>query len=175
MKTEKLKQEINSPEDLYVFDVETGVIKDCKIQYRLGASPDKFLFGVIYGYNYTKVIKNVKDFKNILLEDRFKNRYVFAHNVGYELYTLYGSIFAVGSYSNNGGTFSVSNGNCFFEDSLAIFPESIRNIAKKNGIERQLLANNKDLIKGDIPSEDIDYSIKDCKIVWDALFNYFEL
>lgn len=174
----KLKPKVTMQRDYYVFDTETGIIKNTKIHYKLGSTPDRFIFGVIYGYNYTRVIKSIQEFKKVLLEDRFKNKYVFAHNLEYDLGTLYGNIFNMDKEAIfNGRLISATNGNCLFADSLNIFRTSVKKIGEMMGKEKKQLGNHQlisKLVKGDIPAKDINYCIRDCEIIWDALFQIFE-
>jgi hypothetical protein len=174
----RLRPKVKLQRDFYVFDTETGVIEDDKIHYKLGASPDRFIFGVIYGYNYTKIIKDLEDFKKTLLDERFKNRYVFAHNLEYDLGVLYSNVYDMDPEAIfNGKLISATNGNCRFADSLNIFRTSVRRLGEMLGKDKKQLGNHQMVSKlkgGEIPSKDINYCIRDCEIVWDALFMIFE-
>lgn len=153
--------------DFYVLDVETNGLR---------AQPDAFRFGVIYGYNFTKVIYTVEEFRKELLLPRYKGKKVFVHNAEFDLNVLYQNIYKLDPKAIYNGKFiSATNGNCTFADSMNIYHFSVRKIGEQLG-----------LLKGDIESEYItgkvkkittemiNYCIRDCEIVYDALMLMFE-
>jgi len=180
--------------DFYVFDVETKVTykewceqrrifnpsfkippKRKGIYWGLKSRPENFVFGVIHGLNYTKVIHNINEFKQTLQEKRFKGRKVFAHNATYDLTTLFGNIFELDpSAIFNGSRFiSCTNGNCVFADSMNIFVgQSVNKIGEQLGIVKPDLGEN--LFSESVGASEINRCSEDCRIVWDALFKSFE-
>lgn len=172
----KLKPSTKLCSDFYVFDVETAHKKKDGYNYWcLQATPDKFIFGVIYGHNYTKVIHSIKEFKETLLDPRFKNKNIFAHNAQYDLNTIYGNIYDFDPEAIFNGKFiTATNGNCKFADSMNVFVGlSVKAIGEMTGNKKETLGGQKYRSKG-VTKEDINYCIKDCQIVWDALFGIFE-
>lgn len=178
----KLKPSTKLCSNFYVFDTETAHRKNGYNYWCLKATPANFIFGVIYGFNYTKVIHSVEEFRETLLEPRFKNKKnggkcggIFAHNAQYDLNTLYGNIFDLDPEAIFNGKFiSCTNGNCTFADSMNIFiGMSVAVMGEMMGIDKQKLGDNKYRSKG-VTTKDINYCIRDCQIVWDALFETFE-
>jgi hypothetical protein len=186
----KLKPSTKLCTDFYVLDVETGKRKrDGYVHWCLDARPQSFIFGVLYGYNYCKVIHSVDEFKSTLLEPRFKGKKIFAHNGGaYDYLVLYGNIYDYDSKAIFNGKFiSFTNGVCTFADSMNVFVgASVKMLGKMLGLEKETLGDedyktpNKFPKKGiNIPVSkeivnSINYCIRDCCIVWDALLNAFE-
>ena len=172
----KLKPSSKLNTDFYVFDVETAHKKsDGYYYWCLRARPENFVFGIIYGHGYKKVIKSVHEFKKVLLEKRFEGRKVFAHNAQYDLNTIYGNIYELDKEAIFNNKFiSATNGNCTFADSMNIFVGlSVEKIGKMTGLHKGKLGGQGYRSKG-ITRKDIDYCIKDCEIVWNALFSAFE-
>lgn len=162
--------------DFFVFDVETGKRKkDGWIYWRLDARPESFIFGVIYGLNFTKVIHSVEEFKEELKHSRYKNKKVYAHNAQYDLNTLYGNIFLFDPEAIFNGKFiSATNGNCIFADSGNIFiGSSVEQLGIMQGLHKGKLGGPGYRSLG-VTSTDINYCIRDCRIVWDALLQSFE-
>src|SRR5690349_16749935 len=103
----KLKPATKLCSDFYVLDVETahrpGIpnreFKDSStykgvLKWQLKATPQSFVFGVIHGHNYTKVVHSVKEMKETLLEPRFKKKVIYAHNGGnFDYPCIYGNIY----------------------------------------------------------------------------------
>lgn len=193
-----LKPRVKILRDFYVFDVETGVdapysdlvFSQSKwhnfpiinqhngIQWILKARPEVFKFGVIYGYNYTKVIYSIEEFKETLLEPRFKGRYIFAHNGGnFDNNVIWDNVFFTDPNAIfNGSRFiSFTNGNCIIADSINIFVgQSVKKIGIQLGNEKQKLGDDDLFSPFGIQSLEINYCINDCTIIWDALFKSFE-
>lgn len=179
----RLNPSVKLCRDFYVFDTETGIRrKDGFIYWCLDARPKRFQFGVIYGYNYTKVIYSIKELRETLLEPRFKNKKVFAHNAQYDLNVTYGNIFDIDPEAIFNGRFiTATNGNCIFADSGNIFVgASVETIGKQLGLHKGKLGGpgyRTELDKSQphgIPVKDVNYCIRDCQIVWDALISVFE-
>jgi hypothetical protein len=163
--------------DFYVFDVETG-IRDDKggIQWHLNARPESFIFGVIYGRNYCKVIHNLKEFHETLLEPRFKKRKIFAHNATYDLGTLYGNIFHLDPMAIFAGSrfISCTNGVAVFADSLNIYKTSVAKLGAMLGKAKPALGNDTMYSPNGVGPDEINRCIVDCEIVWESLFMIFE-
>lgn len=175
---QKLKPKVRIQNDFYVLDTETGYRKKGKIHYKLEGRPETFIFGAIVGNNFTKVIHSVEEFRQELLDPRYKGKKVFAHNADYDLNTLYGSIYDMDPEAIFNGKFiRASNGNAIFADSLNILGASVKKIGEMMGKEKQELGNHQmvsKMVNGLPPEKDINYCIRDCEIVWDALLMMFE-
>ncbi len=167
----KLSPKVKPLTDFYVFDTENGERNGKRVKYNFNK---EFIFGVIYGYNYTKVIHNKKEFIETLLEPRFKNKILFAHNAQYDLTIIYGNIFKFDpSAIFNGNFICATNGNCRFACSMNIFVgKKVEHIGKQLG--RPKLDILYDHWYDDVTEQHINYCIRDCEIVWDALFMTFE-
>lgn len=169
--------------DFYVFDTETGTRnKAGKVRWELQATPDRFIFGVIYGLNFTKVIHSVEEFITEFRDSRYRKKKVFAHNAGaYDLLVLYGgSCEAIFKLDPNaifiGSKFiCCTNGNCTFADSLNIFQTSLRKLGKMLGKKKGHLQKESMFVEGHPDyQKTINYCIQDCVILWEALFETFE-
>lgn len=183
----RLRPKVKLLKDFFVFDVETGIDVNYSdlylgqeftgIQWILHGRPETFKFGVVYGYNFTKVIYTVEDFINEFKDPRYKNKYIFAHNATYDLITLFADIYKIDSATIfNGSRFIMSkyDNSITFCDSMNIFVgQSVKHIGEQLGIDKQKLGENLWSPHG-ITSVEINYCIRDCQIVWDALFNSFE-
>jgi hypothetical protein len=153
----------------YVFDTETT---------KLEPMPKNFVFGVVYGYAYRKVIYSVEDFKTEFEHERYKSKYVFAHNAEFDLLTIFGNI--IKNIDNsavfNGKFIMAKYKNITFADSMNIYPTSVAKIGEMLGLKK--LSNEKvrteGLTKENMTKEDIDYCIRDCKIVFNSLQEIFE-
>jgi hypothetical protein len=152
--------------DFFVFDTETTPFKLNE--------PVKFIFGVVYGYNYINIIYSIDDFKKEFKKPMYKKKKVFAHNADFDLNVLYGNVYELDpSAIFNGSRFiAATNGNCMFADSLNIFPTSVKEIGKMIGKDKQELSKNF-WEKSDVTLKDIDYCIRDCEIIFDALIGIF--
>lgn len=154
----------------YVFDTETT---------KLEPMSKNFVFGVIYGFDYCKVIHSVEEFKAEFADDRYKGKTVFAHNAEFDLLTLFGNIFSEidSTAIFNGKFISASYLDITFADSMNIYPTSVEKIGNLIGLEK--MKNKKvssaKLTKQNIKPADIDYCIRDCQIVFIALQRIFEL
>ena len=175
---QKLKPKVKIQNDFYVLDTETGYRKKGKIHYSFIGQPEGFIFGAIVGNNFTKVFHDLEELKTELLDERYKGKKVFAHNAEYDLNTLYGNIYAMDPEAIFNGKFiSASNGNCQFADSMNILGASVKRIGAMMGKEKQELGSHQmvsKMVNGLPPARDINYCIRDCEIVWDALLMMFE-
>lgn len=156
----------------YVFDIETGRRRsDGSIEYFLSARPEHFIFGVIYGENYRRVIYSVKEFKQEFRKKRYKNKLVFAHNAEYDLSGIYGNIYYLDrSAIFNGKFITCTNGNIKFADSFNLLPTSVKKLGELLGYPKGKLGQN--LISRDI-NKDIEYCTRDCAIVYKSLQKMF--
>ncbi len=171
----RLKPRVTHLTDFYVIDVETGKRTADGIQWHLNARPESFIFGVIYGHNFSQTIHSLDEFKTVLQGPRFRKKKVFAHNATYDLTTLYGSIFDLdGKALFVGSRFiSCTNGNCVFADSLNIVRTSVKELGKMIGIEKPDLGDAA-MFSKEVGAAEINRCYEDCRIVWEALFNIFE-
>lgn len=152
--------------DFFVFDTETQGLR---------AKSDAFLFGVIYGHNFQKVIYSVEDFKKEFQDKRYKGKKVFAHNAEYDLNVIYDNIYFFDPKAIFNNRFiCATNGNCLFADSMNIYPSSVKKIGEMMNLKKMKINNA--LITGrvkKISSQMITYCIRDCEIVWHALWSIF--
>lgn len=177
----RLKPRVKLLTDFYVWDVETGDRKDDVIRWKLNARPESFIFGVIYGLNYTKVIHSLPELIETFKESRFKNRKVFAHNATYDLTTAFGNIYDMdpGAIFNGSRFISATNGNCIFADSMNIFVgQSVEKLGRQLGMEKLGMAgkayDKSDWTNASEKAYDINGCIRDCEIVWEGLYRTFE-
>lgn len=148
----------------FVFDIETT---------KLEPVPRNFVFGVLYGFDFCKVIYSVEDFKKEFKKKKYKGKTIFAHNAEFDLLGIYGNI-----YKNldrtalfNGKFIMAKSNGVTFADSLNILLGSVEKIGEKLGFKKDINEKIKEgkLTKINITKEDIDYCIKDCQIVYEAL------
>jgi hypothetical protein len=171
----RLKPKVKLLTDFYLFDTETGIRKkNGHIQWCLNARPESFIFGVVYGFNFQKVIYSVDDFKKEFRHPRYNKKKVFAHNATYDLGVLYGNIFDLDPNAIFNGKFiCATNGVCVFADSMNIFSTSVKTLGKLLGIEKPDLGNDK-MISKEVGTEEINRCVTDCQIVWESLYRIFE-
>lgn len=172
----KLKPKVKLLTDFFVLDTETGRRTKDGIQWELRAQPDAFIFGVIYGHNFSKIIYTVEDFKNELKDTRYKNKWVFMHNAEYDLGVLYGNIISDLDPNAifNGKFISATNGVARFADSTNIFGKvGLGEIGKMIGIEKPALGNDH-LFSKELGPAEINRCMEDCHILFDALVSMFE-
>lgn len=173
MKTlQKLKEKnISISDQFYVFDTETNGLR---------AKSDAFIFGVLYGLNTLEVFYSVDDFKNEFKKPKYKKKKIFAHNAEYDLGVIYDNIYSIDKEAIFNGKFiCCTNGNCLFADSMNIYSTSVKKIGEMLGLKKleisdEYLTGDVNLKKG-INKKMIDYCIRDCEIVYEALdyiFNY---
>lgn len=156
--------------NFFVFDTETT---------KLEPMAKNFVFGVVYGYNYKKVIYTVDDFKNEFAKDKYKNKYVFAHNAEFDILTIFGNIYTEVDNAAifNGKFISAKYNSVTFGDSMNIYPSSVEKIGNLIGLPK--LDNEKvksqKLSVSNVTEQDIEYCIRDCEIVYKALLRIFEM
>lgn len=172
-----MKPTVKISKDFFVLDTETGEqFKDGSIQWGLKARPDAFVFGVIYGYNFSKIIHNRLEFINELKDPRYKNKWVFMHNAEYDLGVLYGNIISDLDPNAifNGKFISATNSNCKFADSTNIFGRvKLSELATMLSMEKPQLGNTA-MFSQKLGPEEINRCYMDCVILWDALILMFE-
>lgn len=155
--------------DFFVLDTETTKLEPLK---------ENFVFGVLYGFNYQKIFYTIEEFLTEIKKKKFSKKYIFAHNAEFDLLVLFGNLYKYMDQSAvfNGKFISAKYDNITFADSLNIFPASVEKIGQTVGLKK--LNNEKvkseGLTKDNITSEDIEYCIRDCEIVFDALLKIFE-
>jgi len=155
--------------DFFVFDTETNGLR---------AKPDAFIFGVVYGHNYQKVIHSVEEFKKEFQHERYKRKKVFAHNAEYDLNVIYENIYSVDRKAIFNGKFiCCTNGNCTFADSMNIYPTSVKEIGRVSGLEKMELEEQykEGTFTGKVTAKMIEYCVRDCEIVYNALYAIFTL
>jgi DNA polymerase type B, organellar and viral len=153
----------------FVFDTETK---------GLSARPESFVFGVIYGYNFQKVIYNVEDFKKEFLDIRYKGKIIFSHNAEYDLNTIYENIYNIDKEAIFNNKFiCASNHNCLFADSLNILDTSVKNIGEMFQLHKFDTPNKFKIGSKNIriTDDDIRYCTRDCEIIYKGLLYFFEL
>jgi len=170
---EKLKN------DFFVFDTELKASYfDENGKPVFEPQPKNFVFGVLYGYNFTKVFTSVKDFRNEFKKKKYKGKYIFAHNAEFDLMVIYGNIYQkVDSKAIFNGKFiSARKDDVIFCDSMNIYPSSVAKIGDIVGLkklETEKIYKGK-LTKKNIEPKDIEYCTRDCEIVYNALLEIFE-
>jgi hypothetical protein len=163
--------------DFFVFDTETGNKKGKYIHWSLTG---KFVFGVVYGYNFVKVIHSKQELIDEFKHERYKGKKVFIHNAEFDLTILHGNIYkAFPDAIFNGKFISCSNGNCTFADSLNIYRTSAKVIGEMLGILKTGMQGEGSYTKTDWTNKKakqtaIDGCVRDCEIIWQALFRIFE-
>jgi len=169
-KLRRLKPRVKMLTDFYTWDVETT---------KLTAKSKYFIFGVIYGKNFTKIINSVEDFKTEFLDPRYKGKKIFAHNAGaFDIPVIWGDVYQLDNYAlYNGSRFiSATNGNCIFADSINVYVgASIAKLGDYLGIEKTF--TKEDYKKGiqNLPKhKQIQGCTQDCIILYEALIRFFE-
>lgn len=172
-----LKPTVKLLNDFFVFDVETAN----KTKNRKGETiynwslTGKFIFGVVYGHNYTKVIHNKKEFIEEFKHSRYKDKKVFAHNAEFDLTILYGNIYKEFPEAIFNGRFiSASNGNCTFANSLNIYKTKASVIGEMLGMPKTMEYEATNWSKEKERAKAINGCIRDCEIIWEALYRIFE-
>ena len=171
-----MKQKTKIINDFFVFDTETGIRKKGgTIKFDLNARPDRFIFGVIYGYNFTKVIYSREEFISEFKHPRYKGKTVFAHNAEYDLTVLFGSPYTFDpEVVFNGKFISATNGNCRFADSLNIYRTKASVIGEMLGMPKTMTYDEINWNNKKQRADAINGCIRDCEIIWEALFRIFE-
>lgn len=158
--------------DFYVFDVETADKVNDMLYWNLTG---EFQFGVIYGYEFVKIIHSKDEFIKEFENPVYKKKKFFAHNAEFDLMVLYGNI--IKNLDNkalySGSRFiSATNGNVVFADSMNIINHSVEIIGKQIGIKKPELGT--EFKSKFISRNEINRCVKDCEIIWKALFSFFE-
>lgn len=157
----------------YVFDTET---------YGLNPQMSKLAFGVIYGHNFIRILRTPEEFQEEFKNERYSNKKIFAHNAEYDISSTFGNII------ENVDTGTIFNGKFIsskyhktaFCDSMNIYPASVDKIGKILGYEKGVTPDkfiNPEKYTPEqlrINSLDIEYCIRDCKIVYEALLQMFD-
>lgn len=155
--------------NFFVFDTETTKLEPMK---------KNFVFCVLYGYNFTKVFKTQKEFLTEIQKPKYKKKYIFAHNAEFDLTVIFGNIYkhCDNSAVFNGRFISADYNGVKFADSLNIYEASVKKIGEITGLQK--IENEKvkkgGLTKKNLTQSDIDYCIRDCQIIFDALLKIFE-
>jgi hypothetical protein len=155
--------------NFYVFDTETT---------KLEPMQKNFVFGVIYGYNYKKVIHTYQEFIEEFNFPRYDNKTIFAHNAEFDLLTIFGNI--IKNIDNaaifNGKFIMCKYKKITFADSLNIFPASAEKIGEMLDSKKHENKKVKEggLTKKNLNQKDIEYCIQDCRIIFTALLKIFE-
>lgn len=156
--------------NFFVFDTETT---------KLEPMPKNFVFGVIKGFNFSKVLYSVEEFKKEFENPIYKNKYIFAHNAEFDLLSIFGNIITeVDNSAVFNGKFITAKykNNITFGDSMNIYPASVEKIGAMMGLQKldNTKVKSQKLRKDNITPEDIDYCKRDCEIVYKALLKMFE-
>jgi len=156
--------------NFFVFDTETT---------KLEPMPKNFVFGVIRGFNFAKVIYSIEDFQKEFENPMYKNKYIFAHNAEFDLLTIFGNIITeVDNSAVFNGKFIAAkyNNNITFGDSMNLYPASVEKIGEMMGLKKldNIKVRSQKLNKNNITEDDIDYCKRDCEIVYKALLRMFE-
>lgn len=157
-------------EKIFVIDTETTCLEP---------QPKNFVFGVIYGHDGHKVIDSVEDFKNEFNKSKYKGRYIFAHNAEFDLTTLFGNIYQ--NMDNaaifNGKFICAKYNDITFADSMNIYPASVKKIGEIIGLSKldNPKVSGEGLTRENMTLEDVDYCVRDCEIIYEALIRIFEM
>lgn len=162
-----VKDDLNTK--FLVFDTET---------WGLDARPEKLAFGVIYGFNFIKILFTPEEFKNEFKKDFYKGKKIFAHNAEYDLSTIFGNVIedVDNSAIFNGKFIAANYGKTMFCDSANLFPASVDKIGVTLGMGKGTTPEkfiNGENEKG-IDIKDVEYCIRDCEIIYNALLNLFQ-
>lgn len=170
LKKQKTKKSLDKiKEQFFVFDVETT---------KLEPMPKNFVFGVIYGWNFKKVLYSVDDFKKEFSKAKYNKSTFFAHNAEFDLLTIFGNIYQNldNSAVFNGSFIFAKYAGITFGDSMNVLLGSVAKVGETLGMSK--LENEKihseGLTKKNMNDKDIEYCIRDCEIVYTALLNIFE-
>lgn len=154
----------------FVFDVETTCLEPMA---------KNFVFGCLYGYNIHKTFYSVEDFIKEFSKDKYKDKFIFAHNAEFDLLTVFGNIFTkVDSAAIFNGKFiSAKFKDATFADSMNIYPTSVEKLGALIGLPKMSNSKVKEgqLRKNNITPTDVEYCMRDCEIVFKALLHIFEM
>lgn len=143
--------------------------------------PEAFIFGCVYGIYkgkpYEKIWYTVEEMKNDLKNNRtYRNKYMFGHNVVYDIDTIYGNPFQMDPAAVfNGSRFITgTNGNCKFGDSMNVLGKvPLAKIGAMIGTAKPQLGDANNFAKDGLTPEVINRCVTDCHITHDALTMVF--
>jgi len=174
----RLRPRVVLLKDFYTFDVETGTRReDGSIKWGFPGRPETFIFGVIYGFNHTRVIHNLTEWIQAFLDPRYKNKIFFAHNAPYDLNTTYGNIFHMDPHAIFSGTkfISATNGNVKFADSMNVFGRvKLAKIGEMLGITKPGLGDENMISPNGVTADEINRCVTDCIITYEGLIQIFQ-
>lgn len=153
-----------------VFDTETTCLEPMQ---------KNFVFGYIYGFNWSKKINTVEEFIVEFKKPKYKGIYIFAHNAEFDLLTIFGNVFLKidNAAIFNGKFISAKYNDAVFADSMNIFPTSVAKLGELLNLpklENKKTAEGK-LRKNNVTADDEAYCKRDCEIVFKSLLKIFEM
>lgn len=167
--------------DFFVFDIETGHKKKLRGKQLIKwALTGNFIFAVVYGLNYTKVIHSKEQLIEEFKDTRYKGKKIFAHNAEFDLTKVFGNIYKeFPDAIFNGKFISCTNGNATFADSLNIYRTSAKVIGEMLGLLKKGMSGKGKYATTNWSDQKeraraINGCIRDCEIIWEALFRIFE-
>lgn len=152
----------------FVLDVETW-----------GLNPKKefFAVGVLYGFNFTFVFHSVDEIIQELNKNKYRGKKIFAHNAQYDFTCIFGNIIlnVDNSAIFNSSFISADYNGIKLCDSMNIFPSSVSKIGETLGYKKGRTPSKFKFAWSElgVNQNDIDYCIRDCKIIFDALLKIF--
>ena len=160
----------NMHKKFFVIDIET--------KNGLSPKPDNFVFAVIYGHKYSKVLYSVDEVKEELLRGKYRGKYVFAHNAEFDLSGIFGNVIldVDNSAIFNGKFIMAKYGKVKLVDSTNILLVGVKKLGDILGLPK--LDIDESYISGDnvkVTPKMIEYCTRDCEIVYKSLNNVFEM
>lgn len=162
----------------FVFDTETGSLKNGVIEYFLSARPEHLLFGCVYGMYrgklYKKVLHSAEEFRKEFKRRMYRGAIVYAHNAEYDLSAVYGNIYKLDSDAVFNGKFiACSNGVCTFADSFNLLPAKVEKLGELLNLPKLKLGGTS--MKRNVADmwKDVEYCFRDCEIVFKSLQEIF--
>ena len=155
---------------IFVIDTETTCLEP---------QPKNFVFGVIYGHAGYEVIDSVEDFKKEFNKSKYKGNYIFAHNAEFDLSTIFGNIYQ--NLDNaaifNGKFICAKYNGITFADSMNVYPSSVKKIGEVIGLSKMdnQKVSGEGLTRENMTPEDVEYCVRDCEIIYEALIRIFEM
>lgn len=166
------KKRGNIKHDFFVFDTETN---------GFNARPEAFIFGCLYGHNFTKFFYSVEEFKTEIFSGKYKKKYIFCHNSHYDLPVIFDNIFINldhGAIFNGSRFILAQRDGVLFADSFNILNASVENVGKALGLHKQKISDKfmEGTHKGAafVTGAEREYCKIDCVIVYNALLTMFE-
>jgi hypothetical protein len=155
--------------NFYVIDTETTSLEP---------QPKNFIFGVIYGWHYVKILYSCKEFIKEFENEMYKGKTIFAHNAEFDLLTIFGNIYTEidSAAIFNNKFISAKYKYITFADSMNIYPASVAKIGELMDmpkLENEKVKGEK-LTKKNMTDKDIKYCKRDCQIIFYALLKMFE-